>query len=137
MILVVDANILFSALLRNSIVAELLFQYSLYAPDYLLDEFKKHKEYLILKSQRDDEEFNNVLNVFNRRITFVSLEEIRPFIEEATIISPDPDDVPYIALALKLNCAIWSNDKALKLKQLKVRVYSTEDLIHRLHNKNI
>ena len=34
----------------------------------------------------------------------------------------------YFALALKLNCGIWSNDKKLK-NQDKVKVYSTEDLL--------
>ena len=51
-----------------------------------------------------------------------------PYVDEAEEISPDPDDVAYIALALKLKCGIWSQDKALKEKQNKVQVYSTEDL---------
>ncbi|MFQ5531630.1 MAG: PIN domain-containing protein [Candidatus Nanoarchaeia archaeon] len=40
----------------------------------------------------------------------------------------DVDDSPYIALALKTNCPIWSNDKGLK-HQSKVKILSTEDLI--------
>ncbi|MEK6928390.1 MAG: hypothetical protein AABW65_00335 [Nanoarchaeota archaeon] len=35
------------------------------------------------------------------------------------------------ALALKLDCAIWSNDKKLN-EQDKVKIYSTEDLIELL-----
>lgn len=41
-------------------------------------------------------------------------------------------DSEYFALALKLNCAIWSNDKRLK-QQDKIKVYSTEDLVKVLH----
>ncbi|PIN85274.1 MAG: hypothetical protein COV47_03030 [Candidatus Diapherotrites archaeon CG11_big_fil_rev_8_21_14_0_20_37_9] len=41
-------------------------------------------------------------------------------------ISPDPKDVPYFALALKLRCPIWTNDKLLK-KQKKVKIISTSE----------
>ena len=43
-------------------------------------------------------------------------------------ISPDINDTEYFALALKLKCSIWSNDKKLK-KQNKVKVYSTEEIV--------
>ena len=48
------------------------------------------------------------------KITFVSAEELKGKLHEADSISPDPDDVVYFALALKLNCVIWSNDKGLR-----------------------
>jgi len=56
-------------------------------------------------------------------------KEIEPFIEKAEKISPDPKDVPYLALALKLRCNLWSNDRDLKEKQNTIQVYSTEELI--------
>ncbi len=37
-------------------------------------------------------------------------------------------DAPYFALALHLNCAIWSGDKALK-GQLKVKVFNIKELV--------
>lgn len=39
----------------------------------------------------------------------------------------DPDDANLLALALKLGCPIWSNDK--NFENLGVEVYSTLDLI--------
>jgi len=39
----------------------------------------------------------------------------------------DPDDVPLLALALKLRCPIWSNDK--DFVGLGIEVFSTLDLI--------
>jgi predicted nucleic acid-binding protein len=33
----------------------------------------------------------------------------------------------YHALALKLNCAIWTNDKKLK-QQTKIKIYHTHEL---------
>lgn len=47
---------------------------------------------------------------------------------QAEEISPDKDDTLYIALAMKLKCPIWSNDKDLK-KQSEVKIYSTKDII--------
>jgi len=43
-------------------------------------------------------------------------------------VSPDINDVPYLALALKLNCPVWSNDRKLK-NQNAVRIYSTQEII--------
>ncbi len=50
---------------------------------------------------------------------------------QAKSICPDPDDIQYFALALKLGCPIWSNDKALK-EQNTVEVISTGELIDNL-----
>ena len=50
------------------------------------------------------------------------------FIDEAESISPDPYDIDYFALALKFDCAIWSNDKKLK-QQNKIKIFSTKDLL--------
>jgi len=55
---------------------------------------------------------------------------LRALLRGSTLIiftTPDPDDMAYFALALKLNCAIWSNDKKLK-EQDKVKVYNTHEL---------
>ncbi|HIH22695.1 TPA: hypothetical protein HA238_03135 [Candidatus Micrarchaeota archaeon] len=53
-------------------------------------------------------------------------QEMMAFAEK---ITPDPKDVPYIALALKLKIPIWSNDRDLKEKQDEVKVYNTKDLL--------
>jgi len=71
-----------------------------------------------------------LFDIFERTLIFIPKEEIDAFIEKAEKISPDPKDVPYFALALKLRCSLWSNDKALKEKQDAVQVYSTQELIN-------
>ncbi|MBI2110429.1 PIN domain-containing protein [Candidatus Woesearchaeota archaeon] len=129
--LVIDANILFAALIKKGITSELLFKenFHLYASEFIFIEFSRYKPLLRNKTERTDEDFEEVLELFERRVTLVPNEEIIHFLDKAKGISPDIKDVPYVALALKLNCAIWSNDKALKEKQHIVKVYSTEDLI--------
>ena len=84
-----------------------------------------------MKKQRElQKKLKNFLMSIKRRISIVLSEEIEPFIEKAKEISPDIKDVPYVALALKLNIAIWSNDKKLKEKQNVVKVYSTEEVMN-------
>ena len=39
----------------------------------------------------------------------------------------DPDDIHLLALALKLNCPIWSNDK--DFEGLGIIIYKTTDMI--------
>ena len=60
-------------------------------------------------------------------VEFIPLEEYSSFMKEALAI-PDPDDIDFTALALKLDCPLWSNDKELK-QQTVVKVFSTSELI--------
>lgn len=127
--LVVDANILFAALIKNSFICHLLFsgKFHLFTPEYTFTEFERHKEEILEKTERTSEEFFRLLETLKRRIILVPLEELTPYVKEAENITPDPDDMAYFALALKLDCAIWSNDKKLK-EQDKIKVYHTPEL---------
>ncbi|MFA5382490.1 MAG: PIN domain-containing protein [Candidatus Micrarchaeia archaeon] len=129
--LVIDANILFAALIKNNLTSELLFkdELDLYAPEFILSEFKKYKNEIKKKTNRTDSEFEKLLEVFQRRTELIPCEEIKPFIKQAKQICPDIGDIQYIALALKLRCAIWSNDKELKNQKI-VKVYSTSEIIN-------
>ncbi len=130
MMLVVDANILFSALIKNSLTAELLFEESLnlYTPEFIIDEFFKYEDFLLEKTSRTKEEFIQIMHMLKDAITVVPKEEYSRFVEEAENISPDKEDVLYFALALKFRCGIWSNDKRLK-NQDKIKIYSTSDVM--------
>ncbi|MBI2136667.1 DNA-binding protein [Candidatus Woesearchaeota archaeon] len=128
--LVVDANILFSALVKNSFTAELLFddEMKLYTPEFIIEEFLKYQEVILQKTSRTKEEFVTIMHQLKDIFTVVPQEEYSKFIDEAEITSPDKKEVMYFALALKLKCGIWSNDKKLK-EQDKVKVYPTEEVI--------
>ncbi|EFK96340.1 protein containing Nucleotide binding protein, PINc domain [sediment metagenome] len=127
--LVIDANILFSLLIKEGKTIELLLDLSinLFTPEFIFTEFEKHKQEILKKTNRSEEEFDEILNILEEIITIVPSEEFKDFQEIAKGISPDPDDIMYFALALKLNCPIWTNDKKLK-QQDKVKIYSTSDL---------
>ena len=129
--LVTDANIIFAALIKESKTHELIFdeRLHLFTTEFFFTEFDKHSEEIQEKTEKTEEELNNLFDVLKKKITLIPLEELLPYLDEAEKISPDPDDVAYIALALKLKCAIWSQDRKLKEKQNKVQVYSTGDLV--------
>ncbi len=128
--LIVDANILFAALIKDSTTAKLFFdqKFHLFAPEYLLKEFAEHESEILIKTKRTRDEFSEVLEIIKSVITFIPREEVKSFILEAKTSSPDPDDAAYFAAAILLGAAIWSNDKKLK-EQDKIRVISTEELI--------
>jgi predicted nucleic acid-binding protein len=127
---VVDANILFAALIKKGVTAELLLNdaFSLFAPEFILEEFLDHKEEILQKTKRAESDFMQILKILESIISFVPKEEFKQFLEEAEKVCPDKDDTVYFALALKLNCAVWSNEKKLK-EQSRVAVYSTADLL--------
>ena len=129
--LVVDANVLFSALIKEGTTRELLLsnEFVLYAPEFLLDEFLEHVGELESKTHVEKELLKEKIKELIRQsdIRVISRDEIKPFIDKAIRVSPDPDDFIYFAAALKLDCPIWSNDKKLK-RQDAVKIYSTHDL---------
>jgi len=127
--LVIDANVLFSALIKDSFAYNLLFSdtFHIFTPEYIFTELEKHKDEILEKTERTTGEFFRLVETLKRRIVIVPLEELVPYVEEAEKLTPDSDDMAYFALALKLNCAIWSNDKKLK-DQNKIRIYNTHEL---------
>ncbi len=124
-----DANILFAALIKDSITAKLIFvdKLNLYSPEFILDEVKKHKSYLLNKTHRTEDEFNLILLIIASRINFIPIENTIPYLKEADKISPDLDDSIYFAAALNMDIPIWSNDKRLK-DQNVIKIYTTTDL---------
>ena len=130
MILVIDANILFSALIKDSLTAELIFNgdLKLYTCEFIIEEFFKYEEEIMKKTHRTREQFITIMHQLKDILTVIPKEEYSHLIAEAERFSPDPKDIMYFALAMKLNGSIWSNDKLLK-KQDKVKVYLTSEIM--------
>lgn len=132
--IVADANILFSSLIKEGKSIELLLNFSLniFVPEFILSEIEEHKKEIIEKTNRKEEELNEIFSLISQIITIIPKEEFEDCIKQAEIISPDPDDIQYFALALKLKCPIWTNDKRMKEQDI-VRIYSTEEIIKELN----
>lgn len=129
--LIIDANILASALIKDGINRELIVSesFNLYSPDFIIEEIIEHLGEFEQKTKLNREKlifnFKELLRLANIRLINKNL--FADFINPAIKISPDICDVAYFALALKLNCPIWSNDKLLKMQD-KVKIYSTEEI---------
>lgn len=132
MILIVDANILFAALIKEGSTADLLLsdKLQLFAPEFLFTEFAKYEGLILEKTHRSREEFSQFLDLLKEQITIITKKQIMPFMDKAEKICLDPKDIVYFALAFALNAAIWSNDKKLK-NQGEITVLSTEELIEK------
>ena len=128
--LVIDANILFAALIKNSTTSSLLFNpnIKLFAPEFVMMEFMKYQDVILKKTKRNKEEFISIINLLHQVITIVPEEEYEKFVEKAKIVCPDEKDEMYFALALKTNLPLWSNDAQLK-EQTSVRILNTKELL--------
>ena len=126
----VDANILFSAVIMKGNTRMIWFNLGLelYSPIFIFDEFQKYRNYLFEKSKLNTEEFLSVSNKIFSRTTFVSDENLKPFMPAAASLVSDEKDWLYVACALKEDTAIWSNDKGFK-NQRRIKVYTTTEMI--------
>ncbi len=128
--LIIDANILFAALVKDGASARLILheRIHLYAPEFILDEFEKYRSVLLEKTHRSDEEYDRVLSIFKKRITLIPKEELSSRMLEAESVSPDKEDSPYIAASLEIGAALWTNDLQHQ-KQAKVHIMTTKQLL--------
>lgn len=129
--LVVDTNVLFSFFKKESKTRRLILNFEILepvTPSFCIDELNEHKELICEKSKLSDRESEEALDDLLIFVKVFSLSEYKEFLPDAKTISPDPDDIDLFALALKLNCPIWAQEKAFK-KQSRVKVFATSDLI--------
>src|SRR4030042_3567471 len=121
---VIDANIIFSALLsKNSQYRDLLFYeaYEFYSPNYVFLEIFKHKEKILQYTKETEEEVYGFIGKILKRIHFVNEDLISEenYLRAYTLCKEiDENDTPFIALALEINGCLFSGDEKLK-KALK------------------
>lgn len=130
--LVVDTNILFSLFWKNSFLPRIMAsqELELFSPEYALEEIKKHEKEIMEKTGLNQKEFNAKRAELPILISFIPLEEYKEHLKKLKDI-PDKNDIDFLALALKLKCALWSNDYALK-KQAQIKVVNTAELLKQL-----
>ena len=130
--LVVDANILIAALLKDAATRELLLKEEIdfFAPEQLLNELKH-----LLKNPKirrrlklDDEDLYELTSAIFSGIEFVPEQIFISSIKQSLCLVTHPEDAPYIALSLALKIPLWSNDSSLK-EQTVVKVITTSELI--------
>ena len=131
--LVINSNILFSFFWNDSFTKKIILMPSLelYAPFFFFKEMDKYIDGILSKTKLSSQQFEKFKEKLSEVVKFVSENEYGGYVNEGMTISPDLKDADFFALALYLNCPIWSKDKVLK-KQSKVKVYNTSELIKEL-----
>jgi predicted nucleic acid-binding protein len=133
MILIIDSNILISALIRDSTTRKILIESSwqFCYPEQSFHEVRKYKNLVLEKSGMTEQEYTEVLNRLLKHITLIPEEIMQHKLKEADDLlgKIDPDDVIFLATALSLdNSNIWSDDGHFE-KQSKVRTFKTEHIV--------
>lgn len=131
-LLVVDANILFGALLRDGTNRNLIMhgQLALHAPDWLWDELARNRAFLMQKSRVTQGTFDLLIEGLKDRIRSIPLAAVQCHIDEALarLDAKDQLDAPYVAAALAIGGGVWTHDKALG-NRAGVPVYTTAEIL--------
>ena len=137
--IIVDANIVFSAILNtNSKIADLLLnskgKFDFLAPDFLQTELRKYHSKISKITKLSISDVENIESKITKPILFMSgihIPETKWIKAENLAKDIDVKDTPYIAFSLFYSCRIWSGDKALRMglenKGFK-NIISTEEL---------
>lgn len=128
--IVVDTNIIFSALLNSQgKIGDLLFntrgQFAFYSSSYMRFEIQKHWEKLLKISKLSNEELHASYDRVVSQIKFIDEELIPTSIWEAAeilVADIDIDDIDFVALQIFINGKLWTGDKPL-YNGLKVKGY--------------
>jgi len=136
--LVVDANILYSVLLKtDGAVADVFFNLrplpELCAPKYLRHELQRHRSRIAKLMGKTVAEVSIALELLLSRVVLIDPSII---LDEAwsaahvLVAQVDPNDEDYVALSIHLNCPLWTGDLKLAraLKAGPVTVLSTAEV---------
>jgi predicted nucleic acid-binding protein len=131
--LVVDANVVISALIADSKTRELIvtLEPDLLTPEFVSDEIENYTELIVEKSGMSPVRVAQFVDLLFQYIEVVLADEFYPHIEaaEAAIGETDPDDVLYVACALAKDADVWSDDTDFDEQNL-VESHSTSDVIN-------
>ena len=131
--IILDVNVILSALIRDSTTRKIILnsEFDFYFPEPSLHKIRKYKSYILEKSGLTEEEYNKIMATLFKYIKLVPIEEIEKNWKEAKKIIEhiDPEDVVFIAASLGIHdSVIWSDDWHFE-KQDKVKVLKTKDMI--------
>ena len=137
--LVVDANIVIAAFLRDSTVRRLLSLsfLDLMAPEFLHEEVAEHLPDLARRAGLERASAEEVLIQLNEYLTWIPQDSILiEWNRAATVMAGiDSGDVPYVAAALATPCdGVWSDDPDMK-KQTVVPCWTTKELVAALRRE--
>ena len=119
--IIVDTNIVFSAILNSSSrIGKILLHskkhFQFYTCHYLRTEIKRHHSKLLKFTKLSEAELIELETLITQNITFID-ERLLPqeLLEktEALLKSIDPNDTPFVALTRHLEGKLWTGDMQL------------------------
>lgn len=102
-------------------------------PEYAIEEVQKYFDLVASKSGLETRQLKLLFNILLERLEVVPAKHIFANLGKAekALESIDGKDVPFLALALSINCdGIWSNDRDLKRQRL-VEVWNTAEVVEK------
>jgi predicted nucleic acid-binding protein len=130
--IVMDSNILFAALIRNSTTKKIILDYEGFFlfPSLIFEEMQKHKHELLDKSGMTINDFNLLLSLLLKKVIIIPKEKLLPFKQQADelVKDIDPEDSIFVACALAYKAALWTDEKQLK-KVKKITVIDTKKMM--------
>jgi predicted nucleic acid-binding protein len=131
--IIVDANIVLAALIKDSTTRSLILflEAEFYFPEPLLKELDKYKALVQRKANLTDMEFDKVSKLLFEYIQIAGSEELMPHLPEANQVMDviDRNDAPVLACAIaKKPAIIWSTDAHFQ-KQGLIKVVTTKELL--------
>jgi predicted nucleic acid-binding protein len=134
---IVDANVLFSALIGGKEIYIKLFEnYKLFAPDFILLEIDKYKSVILKKSKLPKQEFQDFIQRLFQQITVIpALYITDENKEKAKELCEDIDikDTAYIALSIEMDIPQITRDKKLYNRLIYkqfANIILLEELLH-------
>lgn len=130
--LVIDTNIIISALIREGITRKMLIfpGLKLVTPEITFKEIENHIDLIAAKSKLSKNIVLRILDILKKNIkTIPESRWLNHYNRAENIIGKkDPNDVPFIAVALALAVdGIWSNDRDFE-SQSQFKIWKTAEL---------
>jgi predicted nucleic acid-binding protein len=131
--LIIDSNILISALIKDSVTREIIIksEWDFYYPELAFHEIRKYQKMILEKSGMYEAEYSAVISRLLKHITIVPEEQFSNYISKANDIlrKIDPNYVIFLALAMSVkDSKIWSNDSHLHM-QREIKTLKTEEIL--------
>jgi len=136
--IVVDANRVIAALIKDSTTRKLLFsrEFEFFAPEYFKEELEKYKYEIAERTNASSEDLEKMFNTIAQRITSIAKNEYASYMEAAKREVEDVKDVAYLAVCIALNAdGIWTHDPHFK-RQQRCKIFTNIDLLRIIRNKS-
>ncbi len=136
--IIVDTNIVFSAILNSSsrigkILLNAKGHFQFYSCNFLRTEIQRHRNKLLKLTKLTEDKLTELEELVTNRITFID-ERLLPnelLLKTETLLkSIDPNDTPFVALTKHLDGKLWTGDLqlyyGLKSKRFKDIILTAE-----------